>query len=147
MLQSRWLSATFKMHKFLLWRYALLWSSEAKRMWRWLHLWSKWIIELKSRKFSTFSNSKFKILIFVSTERMLELYSDRNLTWNFQQLLTGEMCCYDLSAAEQWSMGELRWIKKCCNNPSGHPVLRPTRNLSQQQLKKVSRIDILHSFA
>jgi len=56
-----------------------------------------------------------------------------------EQLLTGEMCCYDLSAAEQWSMGELRWIKKCCNNPSGHPVLRPTRNLSQQQLKKLDK--------
>merc|ERR1711963_752847 len=29
--------------------------------------------------------------------------------------------------------------EKCCNNPSGHPVLRPTRNLSQQQLKKLDK--------
>ena len=56
----------------------------------------------------------------------------------FQQLLTGEMCCYDLSAAEFWKVGEVRWSKRCCNNPSGHPVTRPDKPFSPQHLSKVS---------
>lgn len=56
-----------------------------------------------------------------------------------EQLLTGEMCCYDLSAAEQWSHGHMRWIKKCCNNPSGHPVMRPSKHLSHHQMKKLDK--------
>ena len=33
----------------------------------------------------------------------------------------------------------LRFEKKCCNNPSGHPVLRPTRHLDRQQMTKVTK--------
>ena len=77
----------------------------------------------------------------------------------YQQLLTGEMCCYDLEGAKLWSEGKMRFVlcflthlllshnifilrfdKKCCNNPSGHPVLRPTRHLNRQQMNKVTNL-------
>ena len=77
------------------------------------------------------------------------------ITFLHQQLLTGEMCCYDLAGAKWWSEGKMRLVvefccccyqiiiilrfeKKCCNNPSGHPVLRPTRHLDRQQMIKVT---------
>ena len=60
----------------------------------------------------------------------------------FQQLLTGEMCCYDLHAAKHWGREEIKWSKKCCNNPTGHPVVRPTRQLSQDHLRKVEQYSL-----
>ena len=54
-----------------------------------------------------------------------------------QRLLTGEMCCYDLAAAEDWKHGQEHWLKKCCDNPTGNPVLRPSRPLSESQRRKV----------
>ena len=56
----------------------------------------------------------------------------------FQRLLTGEMCCYDLAAADHWKEGQDHWLKKCCNNPTGSPVLRPSQPLSVSQRRKVS---------
>ena len=71
-------------------------------------------------------------------------------------MLTGEMCCYDLAGAKWWSEGKMRFVgfelvvschhhiiirfeKKCCNNPSGHPVLRPTRHLDRHQMNMVTQ--------
>lgn len=56
-----------------------------------------------------------------------------------EQLLTGEMCCYDLAGAKWWSEGKMRFEKKCCNNPSGHPVLRPTRHLDRHQMNMLDK--------
>jgi len=56
-----------------------------------------------------------------------------------EQLLTGEMCCFDLSAAKQWRFGQSGWKKKCCNNPSGSPVIRPGEDFSDAQLKKLDK--------
>ena len=47
------------------------------------------------------------------------------------------MCCYDVAAAESWKHGQDHWLKKCCNNPTGSPVLRPSRPLSDTQRRKV----------
>ena len=60
------------------------------------------------------------------------------LTVMLQRLLTGEMCCYDVAAAEDWKHGQDHWLKKCCDNPTGNPVLRPSKPLSVSQRKKVS---------
>ena len=56
----------------------------------------------------------------------------------FQRLLTGEMCCYDLSGPDQWKSGPDEMKKKCCNNPSGSPVIRPQYIMGQRQLEKVN---------
>ena len=63
-----------------------------------------------------------------------------NMESVLQQLLTGEMCCFDLSAADQWKSGQAGWKKRCCNNPSGSPVIRPGGHFSHTQIKKVSCI-------
>ena len=57
----------------------------------------------------------------------------------FQRLLTGEMCCYDVSGAEHWRQGQAHWLRKCCNNPTGNPVLSPPTHLSDVERKKVSK--------
>lgn len=49
------------------------------------------------------------------------------------------MCCYDLAGAKWWSEGKMRFEKKCCNNPSGHPVLRPTRHLDRHQMNMLDK--------
>ena len=59
------------------------------------------------------------------------------ITTVLQQLLTGEMCCYDLSGLGSASLDPDSWSRRCCDNPSGHPVLRPEQELSPQQMKKV----------
>lgn len=56
-----------------------------------------------------------------------------------EQLLTGEMCCYDLSGLGAASLDPDSWSRRCCDNPSGHPVLRPEQELSPQQMKKLDR--------
>ena len=61
----------------------------------------------------------------------------QNLIKIFQQLLTGEMCCFDTAAADQWKHGHEGWKKKCCNNPTGSPVIRPTGDLDDREIKKV----------
>ena len=48
--------------------------------------------------------------------------------------MTGEMCCYDLSGPDQWKSGPDEVKKKCCNNPTGSPVIRPQYNMGQRQL-------------
>merc|ERR1719471_2564828 len=69
-----------------------------------------------------------------------QLYTTTTTTTDkCEQLLTGEMCCYDLHAAKHWGRGEIKWSKKCCNNPTGHPVVRPTRQLSQDHLRKLDK--------
>ena len=47
------------------------------------------------------------------------------------------MCCYDTSAADQWKSGQDGIKKKCCNNPSGSPVIRPRSDMGQRQMEKV----------
>ena len=47
------------------------------------------------------------------------------------------MCCYDLSGLGSASLDPDSWSRRCCDNPSGHPVLRPEQELSPQQMKKV----------
>ena len=54
-----------------------------------------------------------------------------------QSLLTGEMCCYDLSHPDRWKGGPEGMRRKCCNNPTGSPVIRPSNNIGQRQLDKV----------
>ena len=62
----------------------------------------------------------------------------QQISWpSFQQLLTGDMCCFDLSAADQWKSGQAGWKKKCCNNPSGSPVIRPHEEMEEWEIKKV----------
>ena len=65
----------------------------------------------------------------------------QNLIKIFQQLLTGEMCCFDTAAADQWKHGHEGWKKKCCNNPTGSPVIRPTGDLDDREIKKVGETD------
>ena len=49
------------------------------------------------------------------------------------------MCCYDVSGAEHWRQGQAHWLRKCCNNPTGNPVLSPPTHLSDVERKKVSK--------
>ena len=51
------------------------------------------------------------------------------------------MCCYDLSGLGSASLDPDSWSRRCCDNPSGHPVLRPEQELSPQQMKKVDTRD------
>ena len=62
---------------------------------------------------------------------------------SIQQLLTGDMCCFDLSAADQWKSGQAGWKKKCCNNPSGSPVIRPSKEMEEWEIKKVDNWAVL----
>jgi len=55
-----------------------------------------------------------------------------------EKLLTGEMCCYDTASADRWSEGQEGVHRKCCNNPKGSPVVRPPKNISQEQLEKLN---------
>ena len=43
-------------------------------------------------------------------------------------------CCYDLTAVPDSSTP---WVKRCCDNPSGSPVIRPGENLTTNQLDKL----------
>lgn len=58
-----------------------------------------------------------------------------------EALLTGEMCCYDFSSPQRWQAGRngQAWTKKCCNNPSGNPVIRPPSSISKSQLKQLDK--------
>jgi len=56
-----------------------------------------------------------------------------------EQLLTGEMCCFDTAAADLWKHGHDGWKKKCCNNPTGSPVIRPTQDLDEWEIKKLDK--------
>ena len=35
--------------------------------------------------------------------------------------------------------GQAHWLRKCCNNPTGNPVLSPPTRLSDVERKKVSK--------
>lgn len=48
------------------------------------------------------------------------------------------MCCFDTAAADLWKHGHDGWKKKCCNNPTGSPVIRPTQDLDEWEIKKVT---------
>jgi len=56
-----------------------------------------------------------------------------------ERLLSGDMCCFDLEAADQWKHGQDKWRKKCCNNPSGSPVIRPKGKMEPWQIEKLDR--------
>jgi len=56
-----------------------------------------------------------------------------------EQLLTGEMCCFDTATADQWKSGQDAWKKKCCDNPSGSPVIRPPEDMEEWEIKKLDR--------
>ena len=64
-----------------------------------------------------------------------------NTSLSVQQLLTGEMCCFDPGeAGDHWRHGQAGWKKKCCNNPTGHPVIQPERQLHKHQIEKVKNL-------
>ena len=63
----------------------------------------------------------------------------RCLIYVDQRLLSGDMCCFDLEAADQWKHGQDKWRKKCCNNPSGSPVIRPKGKMEPWQIEKVNK--------
>jgi hypothetical protein len=54
-----------------------------------------------------------------------------------QDLLTGEMCCFDVSFPHEWRKGRASWTKKCCDNPTGLPVIPPHQNITAQGLREV----------
>lgn len=56
-----------------------------------------------------------------------------------ESLLTGEMCCYDLSLPGRWKAGPEGMRRRCCNNPSGSPVIRPSNDIGQKQLDKLDK--------
>lgn len=58
-----------------------------------------------------------------------------------QDRLTGETCCFDLKSPDLWTPHKLP--KRCCTNPSGHPVIPPPNNLTSHQISKLD-IEITH---
>jgi len=62
-----------------------------------------------------------------------------------ERLQTGEMCCYDFSSPQGWQAGKngQEWQKKCCDNPSGNPIIRPPENTSPNLLSQVLKIIII----
>jgi len=60
-----------------------------------------------------------------------------------ERLQTGEMCCYDFSSPQGWQAGKngQEWQKKCCDNPTGNPIIRPPENTPPKLLNQLdSRI-------
>jgi len=61
-----------------------------------------------------------------------------------ERLRTGEMCCYDFSSPQAWRQAGKdvqEWEKKCCDNPTGSPIIRPPDSASRNLLKQLdSRI-------
>jgi len=57
-----------------------------------------------------------------------------------ERLQTGEMCCYDFSSPQGWQAGKngQEWQKKCCDNPSGNPIIRPPENTSPNLLSQLN---------
>ena len=62
---------------------------------------------------------------------------ERRLYLINQDLLTGEMCCFDVSFPNEWRKENASWTKKCCDNPTGLPVITPHQNITTQGLKEV----------
>jgi len=50
-----------------------------------------------------------------------------------------EMCCFDLSSPSNWTNDPNPWRKKCCNNPSGSPIIEPPANLTEPQMEKLDK--------
>jgi len=50
-----------------------------------------------------------------------------------------EMCCFDLSSPSSWTNDPNPWRKKCCNNPSGSPIIEPPANLTEPQMEKLDK--------
>ena len=47
------------------------------------------------------------------------------------------MCCFDVSSPHAWRKGRASWTKKCCDNPTGLPVITPHQNITTQGLSEV----------
>jgi len=57
-----------------------------------------------------------------------------------ERLQTGEMCCYDFSSPQRWQApGEngRDWEKRCCDNPTGNPIIRPPDSTPPKLLKQL----------
>lgn len=56
-----------------------------------------------------------------------------------ERLQTGEMCCYDFSSPQGWQAGKnvRNWEKRCCDNPTGNPIIRPPDSIPPKQLKQL----------
>lgn len=63
-----------------------------------------------------------------------------------KDLLLGDHCCFDISGGlKGWYSSEAEWGKKCCSN-SQSPVIPPTGNITDQEIKKLD-LRIRESFS
>ena len=57
----------------------------------------------------------------------------------YQDLLLGDLCCYDVrSSPSTWQGSDRNLTRKCCQNEHDAPVIPPQDSVEQQHLNMVS---------
>ena len=56
-----------------------------------------------------------------------------------KDILAGDMCCMDISAAGGgWNSSNANWGKKCCDPSNGYPVIPPPKDVSEEKIPAIN---------